>query len=313
METCDHEPCTQPTATTTTNNTSRHYIGHKNWIQQVLVGFCHLHSPSTTLATITLLFRKYCTLCVQTVQWYQLAWGALGKNAEELLNIRDLKISMLYKNHIFHCMGKIFCVEFQRVPLKFHTKYLTHTLKDVDFIHRWKKCFWNAPQDQNRWTYHYDWTNWQSLNITQTNLLATGVVCNPTFSPALIVQLTPFNTKFSSGRWRIWKSLNSICPTVGQLLGTVLLGTSRGACGWKGNTFNERKLSTIIQTMKSSGHIIWRAMSSFDCKHQCQLAVVWQKQSQLFLHQFTLLELNKRIVLCYVFGSWYWRIWLAFS
>ena len=28
-------------------------------------------------------------------------------------------------------MGKIFCVEFQRVPLKFHTKYLTHTLKDA--------------------------------------------------------------------------------------------------------------------------------------------------------------------------------------
>ena len=28
-------------------------------------------------------------------------------------------------------MGKIFCVEFQRVPLKFHTKYLTHTLKDI--------------------------------------------------------------------------------------------------------------------------------------------------------------------------------------
>ena len=31
-------------------------------------------------------------------------------------------------------MGKIFCVEFQRVPLKFHTKYLTHTLKDVDLL-----------------------------------------------------------------------------------------------------------------------------------------------------------------------------------
>ena len=28
-------------------------------------------------------------------------------------------------------MGKIFCVEFQRVPLKFHTKYLTHTLNDM--------------------------------------------------------------------------------------------------------------------------------------------------------------------------------------
>ena len=55
-------------------------------------------------------------------------------NAYELLNLRALKISMLYKkNHIFQCMGKIFCVEFQRVPLKFHTIYLAHTLKNVDF------------------------------------------------------------------------------------------------------------------------------------------------------------------------------------
>ena len=47
-------------------------------------------------------------------------------------------ISMLYKNHMYQGMDKIFCVEFQRVPLKFHTKYLAHTLKDMDFIHRWK-------------------------------------------------------------------------------------------------------------------------------------------------------------------------------
>ena len=60
------------------------------------------------------------------------------KNTYALLNLRALKISVLYKNHIFQWMGKIFCVEFQRVSLKFHTKYLTHTLKDVDFIHRWK-------------------------------------------------------------------------------------------------------------------------------------------------------------------------------
>ena len=60
------------------------------------------------------------------------------KNAYELLNLRALKISMLYKNHIFQCMREILCVEFQRVPLKFHTKYLTHTLKNVDFIHGWK-------------------------------------------------------------------------------------------------------------------------------------------------------------------------------
>ena len=67
----------------------------------------------------------------------EMTWGRF-KNAYELLNLRALKISMLYKNLIFQCMGQIFCVEFQRVPLKFHTKYLTHTLKDVDFIHRWK-------------------------------------------------------------------------------------------------------------------------------------------------------------------------------
>ena len=61
------------------------------------------------------------------------------ENAYKLLNLRALEISMLYKNHIFQCMGKIFCVEFQSVPLKFHTKYLTHTLKDVNFfIHRWR-------------------------------------------------------------------------------------------------------------------------------------------------------------------------------
>ena len=58
--------------------------------------------------------------------------GGRFKNTYELLNLRALKISVLYKNHIFQCMGKIFCVEFQRVHLKFHTKFLAHTLKDVD-------------------------------------------------------------------------------------------------------------------------------------------------------------------------------------
>ena len=64
--------------------------------------------------------------------------GGHFKNTYELLNPRALKMSTLYKNHIFQCMGKIFCVEFQRVPLKFHTKYLAHTLKYVWFIQTWK-------------------------------------------------------------------------------------------------------------------------------------------------------------------------------
>ena len=67
-----------------------------------------------------------------------LCWVSYGPgNGQELLNLRALKISMLYKNHIFQSMGKIFCVEFQRYPLKFHTKYLTHTLKDMIFMQFW--------------------------------------------------------------------------------------------------------------------------------------------------------------------------------
>ena len=93
-------------------------------------------------------YECQCNLAQRT--WMQQVWiynyltwkvvgpGGRFKNTYELLNLRALKISKLHKNHIFQCMGKIFCVEFQRVPLKFHTKYLTHTLKDVDFIHIWK-------------------------------------------------------------------------------------------------------------------------------------------------------------------------------
>ena len=63
--------------------------------------------------------------------------GGRFKNTYELLNLRALKFSYVKKIHIFQCMGKIFCVEFQRYPLKFHTKYLTHTLKDMIFMRFW--------------------------------------------------------------------------------------------------------------------------------------------------------------------------------
>ena len=63
--------------------------------------------------------------------------GGRFKNIYELLNQRALKFSYVNKIHIFQCMGKIFCVEFQRYPLKFHTKYLTHTLKDMIFMQFW--------------------------------------------------------------------------------------------------------------------------------------------------------------------------------
>ena len=65
------------------------------------------------------------------------ASGGRFKNTYELLNLRALKFSTLYKIIIFQCMGKIFYVEFKREPLKFHTKYLTHTLKHVIIMQHW--------------------------------------------------------------------------------------------------------------------------------------------------------------------------------
>ena len=57
-------------------------------------------------------------------------------------------------------MGKILCVEFQRYPLKFHAKYLTHTLKDMYVIDRWKFMSYY------RKTFSISRTKSQSLNVT---------------------------------------------------------------------------------------------------------------------------------------------------
>ena len=70
--------------------------------------------------------------------WFVLLWlcdlGGRFKNTYELLNLRAIKFSYVNKIHICQCMGNIFCVEFQMYPLKFHTKYLTHTLNDMIFM-----------------------------------------------------------------------------------------------------------------------------------------------------------------------------------
>ena len=47
--------------------------------------------------------------------------GGRFKNTYELLNLRALNFSPVDKIHIFQCIGNIFCVEFQRYHLKFHT------------------------------------------------------------------------------------------------------------------------------------------------------------------------------------------------
>ena len=38
------------------------------------------------------------------------------------------------KMHILRCMGSKFCVKFQRYPLKFHTKFSTHTTQNMHFM-----------------------------------------------------------------------------------------------------------------------------------------------------------------------------------
>ena len=62
--------------------------------------------------------------------------GGRFKNTYELLYLRALKFSTVDKIYIFQCVGKIFGVGFQRFTLKFHTDYLTHTLKYMIFTHQ---------------------------------------------------------------------------------------------------------------------------------------------------------------------------------
>ena len=45
---------------------------------------------------------------------------------------------MLYVNHIFQHMGKIFCVEFQKGTFEIPHKISYPDIEDVDFIHRLK-------------------------------------------------------------------------------------------------------------------------------------------------------------------------------
>ena len=74
------------------------------------------------------------------------------------VNTYMLRIDKRYKNIMGEGGGGIFCVEYQREPLKFHRKYLTHTLDDwmIRFLYKVEtlkalrlkdhiKCFENDP------------------------------------------------------------------------------------------------------------------------------------------------------------------------
>ena len=103
---------------------------------------------------------------VATEMWRILSSVSGFKNVCELVNLAARKFSKLYKNHVCQCMAKIFCVEFQRVPLKFHTKYLTiHVLRSRNLGRR-HICYGNlsnnniaAPIDEHehRGLQMYSW------------------------------------------------------------------------------------------------------------------------------------------------------------
>ena len=129
-------------------------------------------------------------LCMQMVQclWSldictqsDVGSGGHFKNTYELLNLTALKFSPVNKIHIFQCMGKIFCVEFQRYPLQFHTKYLTHILK-IRFLYnieilralRFKSSysFLKCPPGHRTFTgrvrqdnYTYDTPEWEPICV----------------------------------------------------------------------------------------------------------------------------------------------------
>ena len=139
--------------------------------------------------------------------------GGHFRNTFELLNLRALKCSPVNKIHIFQCLGKIFCVEFQRYPLKFHTKYLTHTLKDMIFIQHWNykpKMVWRPVFDFNASPSapsHYLNQCWVMLNWTLRNKLQWNF--NKSFS------FTKMHLKISSAKWQ------PFCPRGDELSYTL--------------------------------------------------------------------------------------------
>ena len=54
----------------------------------------------------------------------------------ELENLGALKCSLVDKLHIFQCVCKIFCAEFQVITFKLHKKYHTHAMTNTFYIQR---------------------------------------------------------------------------------------------------------------------------------------------------------------------------------
>ena len=85
--------------------------------------------------------------------------GTFQKRVQSIRS-RSVGISMLCRNHILQCGGKIFCVALQRCPLKYHTIYITHTLHDG---------------------YNIQMKNWELVNVIEMVPWAKLTVCESVY------------------------------------------------------------------------------------------------------------------------------------
>ena len=127
-------------------------------------------------------------------------------------------ISILYDKRIFQCIGMLFCVEFQRVLLKFHTKYFAHTWKDKYVI--WMgilralrfNCFWKSSEiDSLLWLMgdtaqlvpiHFWWLvmaewlacwtqQWVASRCLRDSRVSSSLLASTSWSNSLIMDVYP--------------------------------------------------------------------------------------------------------------------------
>ena len=99
-----------------------HRCCRSGWVCYFVVNWYQEMQDTTTI----IMLRVCCHVCMTVYLWSDICDRVVfQKCLRALLNLGTLKIATLYKYCIFQCMGQIFCVEFQRYPLKCHSKYLT--------------------------------------------------------------------------------------------------------------------------------------------------------------------------------------------
>ena len=67
--------------------------------------------------------------------------------------------------HILWCMGSKFCLKFQRVPLKFHTNFSTHTPQNMHFT-VFYFCVWVTIS-----------LNCEAISLSETGPSYIGILC----------------------------------------------------------------------------------------------------------------------------------------